>query len=505
MNKTLKGIIAGCGVLAVLGGGLAALKLTENPGEDSTEDSHEHMPLLWEYENADAVSRVEIQRADGSKIAANRKWETITDTDYSTGEQTEKQSAAFILEGYEDLPQNAANLRVLASRANSVTASAVVEENPADLAKYGLDKPVTVTITTDSSGDITFLLGDKVPGGGYNYLQMKDNAAVYTIEEFEAEPFRSEINDLLGTEVNPKLEEDNTVIVDSVRVSRKDLDKDIYLTYDKFSAENSRSGTSAVHVMQEPIYCLLNVEKSSKITFGIYGLTATEVVYPHPTEAQIKECGFDDPFATVTVNTDDGKTRIFRLGGTYEKTDKDADGKETTQKYYYGMLDSVNCIYGFAPDANEFDNVKAEDITAKIVVDDYVWDIGSLVYKAGSLTLDFKGKGNDQDDFILRLNGEETDAERYRLLYTYLLKTAAEDLVLDDVTLSGEPMVSVELERQDGQRGTTKIEFYDAGGLKAYIVINGTVRYRCRKSYVTTLIHNMEIYGDTDQQFTMTW
>ena len=45
----------------------------------------------------------------------------------------------------------------------------------------------------------------------------------------------------------------------------------------------------------------------------------------------------------------------------------------------------------------------------------------------------------------------------------------------------------------------------DAGGRKAYISVNGKVLYRCRMSYVTTLIENLKIYEDTSKDFTMTW
>jgi len=100
-------------------------------------------------------------------------------------------------------------------------------------------------------------------------------------------------------------------------------------------------------------------------------------------------------------------------------------------------------------------------------------------------------------------NGQEVATERFRLLYTYLLKTAAEDLVLEDVTVSGTPMASILLERQDGKR-TTNVAFYEADGMRAYIVVDGEVRFMCRKAYVNTLISNMEIFH-TDAEFTMTW
>ncbi|MBP0967388.1 MAG: hypothetical protein J5722_07125, partial [Oscillospiraceae bacterium] len=84
------------------------------------------------------------------------------------------------------------------------------------------------------------------------------------------------------------------------------------------------------------------------------------------------------------------------------------------------------------------------------------------------------------------------------------LQTKAEEIVYDEVDLPEKPMAEIKLERQDGQRGYD-IAFYDAGDMKAYISVNGDVRFRCRKSYVETLISNIKIFDDTDKEFTMTW
>ncbi len=506
MNKSLKGIIAGCGVLAVLGGVLAVLKLTENPEtepESSVTGQDAHSDLLWDIDSSESISRIEVKKPDGSSYAVNRKMEKDVTSDYQTGEASEIEVANYYLEGYEALPMDTTGIRLLATRSYSVNAAEKVEENPSDLTKYGLDHPTEVTFTTDNNGVISFTIGDATPDQSAYYTQVKGNSTVYTLAQFSAEPFLKDALDYLGKEVTQELPADSELIVKSVRLARKDLDYDIYLVYDSYYDEHNMSGSSALHVMQEPLPCLLNVDKSSKITHGIFGLTASEVICPLPTAEQLTEYGFDDPFATVTVMTDDDRVAVFRLGNTYEA--EDADGKKITR--YYGYLEGVECVYGFSPDDIEYDNVRAEDITARVVLSEYVWDLSSVVYQAGDLKLSFSGKGTDQKDYVLTKNGEKQESdeliERYRLLYSYLLKTAAEDLILEEVTLPDTPMATVEVRRQDGAH-STDIAFYDAGGMKAYIVVNGTVRYRCRRSYVETLIHNLEIY-DTDEPFTMSW
>ena len=173
------------------------------------------------------------------------------------------------------------------------------------------------------------------------------------------------------------------------------------------------------------------------------------------------------------------------------------------------MLKGIDCIYGFAPDAIAYEDLKAETIISRNVIDMYVWDIGKLEVEGGGEKLSFTVQGESKDDAVVTYNGEKQDedgVERYRLFYSYLLQTKAEDLILpeDAPKLTGDPLASVKIDRQDGKR-SYDVKYYDAGDMKVYIVIDGEVRFRCRKSYVDTLISNMKIYEDFDKEFTMSW
>ena len=83
-------------------------------------------------------------------------------------------------------------------------------------------------------------------------------------------------------------------------------------------------------------------------------------------------------------------------------------------------------------------------------------------------------------------------------------KTKAEDLVIEEIEPTGEPLAEIQVERNDGGR-SYDIQYYTAGTQKAYISVNGRISFRCRKSYVDTLIHNMEIFEDSAQPIKTTW
>ena len=326
---------------------------------------------------------------------------------------------------------------------------------------------------------------------------MAGEKTVYTVSTSVVEPYLKPEMHYLGTSLTAEQAEDDDRLVMSTRVERKDLDYDMYFVFDPFYEENNNSGSAALHVMQEPIFALLNAEKSADATHGLFGLSASEVLTPFPTDADKQKAGLDDPFAKVTTVLSDNSEMQLLLGNTYTNDDGET--------LYYGYYEGIDCIYGFSKDDTLYATMMPEDVTSKIIIDMYVWDVGTANYHAGSNELDFTVIGESADDAVVKLNGESYEnIERYRQLYSYLLKAAAEDLILTEPDDVGAEMASVYVAMQDNSRHYD-IKFYEAGGMKAYIEIDGQIRFRCRKSYVTTLIHNIEIFGDETQEFTMSW
>lgn len=87
----------------------------------------------------------------------------------------------------------------------------------------------------------------------------------------------------------------------------------------------------------------------------------------------------------------------------------------------------------------------------KMVFGTLVWDIGKLdISVQGGETVSFEGSGTSEDDYKAVKNGVECDTERFRTFYTFLLKTSAEEFIIDEEP-QGEPTVTVYLETQDGK------------------------------------------------------
>lgn len=504
MNKTLKGIIGGTVLLAMLGGVFAYLKVTEPEDVEESSASSTDSTVQTELFNAysDDINQIEVKNPNGDSYIAVRRFDQTKTTDADGNEKTEE-IANYFLKGYEDLPMNTTQIRLLATRATAVTSEDTIAENVSEdeLAKYGLDNPIQVTLSIDNSADIKFRIGSQTPVGDSRYVAMDGSNTVYTLGSFNTEPYLSGIKDYLGTTLIEEQAEDDDTVIKSVRIERKDLDYDYYFVHDSYYEENTNGGAMAVHVMEEPVKSLLSGDRSAELTHGLYGLTATEIVTPFPKDADLKNAGLDDPFATVTMKTDDKKTTVFYLGDSYQN----ADGETR----YYGMLKGLDCIYSFTPDQIAYEDINAEEIISRNVIDMYVWDIGKLEVEGDGEKISFTVQGESKEDAVVTYAGETQDddgIERYRKFYSYLLQTKAEELILPDEApkLTGDPLATVKIERQDGKR-SYDIKFYDAGNMKACIVIDDEPRFYCRKSYVDTLLSNMNIYDDADKEFVMSW
>lgn len=489
MKKNVKALIACCGALALAGGGYAALMLTDNDKDnsssvaDSSVEEEISVPVpLFAFEHAD-VKSITVKNSSGEYNAVPSK------TSEDDG------SVSFTIEGFEDLEINETLTSSLLNNSTALNSDSTAEENPSDLSKYGLDKPQAEVTVKASTGEKTLLVGNVSPIEGETYCMEKGGNAVYLAGTAGISVFLNNAEYFISTTLLEEPAEDSYPNVEEVRIERKDLDYDMVLAYDKSTDdEDSKSGTLATHYMTEPIFAYLDAEKSQDATHGLFGISAQSVLAAHPSEDEIKASGLEEPFCTVTMTTDEPQTNVLKLG----------DKLEIDGVYYYpAMFDDNDVIYALSADSVCWADLEPGDITSKMIFGTYVWDIGKLeiAVKDGE-TVSFEGSGTSADDYRVKKNGKDCDTERFRSFYTFLLKTSAEDFVIDEET-SGEPIVSITLETQDGKTSQT-IEFYQTDGKKALISVNGIPCFKCRMAYVDLLIENLGKF-DTAEEFVMNW
>ncbi len=495
LSKNIRTLIAAVAALVILGGALTAVLLL-NPGPEEETDSvdvsslanqlldDEDKAILLNDESADDLTEIQISNTDQFRV-------------YQMADKTEDTDAVYTIEGYESIPLDKDYLSTLVKNASSLSADQLIEENPEDLAKYGLSTPAADVVMHYRDGtDFAFSVGSVSPmDSTKTYCAV--NGSVYLIKTSLMANYQKNINFFFSTVILEKPADDQYPIVESLRVQRKNLDYDLYMEYAYENVEDtSVGGTAATHVLREPVFAYLNVEKSSDITNGMFGLTAAEIAAIHPSEEEIENAGLNDPFCTVTMSCDDGNTYVLKFGNTYTT----ASGSTA----YYTLLEGTDILYGVADTRAVWTTVQPGDITSANIFGTYVWNIARLDVTAGDEKLAFAGQGTNQDDYIVTKNGQECDTERFRLFYKFLLYIYGEELFLDMELPDHAPDAEVHLATQNGREDYT-ISFYRLSGLTSMIAVDGVPTYKIRSSCVDTVLHNIEIFDNPDEDFIMTW
>lgn len=511
MKKAAKGILGLSAVLVALGGGLAALKLTEPAAvPDETSSSSEADP-------GEAVVLINDPNVTGTDPDTGLDLEGViksVDVKNQTDElhvimktpKTEDSGATYTLKGYEDVNLNTSVVGTLANNANGLLSAATIEENCENPDKFGLKTPeITIKVTYETGSEKTLFIGNETPQGGTYYVMTDDSNTVYTVSSSTLANYSKTLFDFVRTTIVEEPDSSEYPTVESLRIEREDLDYDILLKYDELSDdENYHGGTSASHVMVEPVEAYISVERSTDITNGIFGLSSKGIYSVKCTEADIAEAGLKEPFCTVTMECSDNAGEVLLLSEPFTDTDN--------EKCCYAMLEGGNVIYIVSTEKAKWATVMPIDIASRIFIASYVWNISDMkIETENGDSFEFVSKANYEEkpdslsssDFDVTMNGETFDSERYRKFYSFVNTAAAEEFALDEPVPSGEPMATFEY-TDSYTNETFSISFYKHSNLTAQVVVNGKSKFFITKSFVDTLISNTHKLT-TDEEFVTTW
>ena len=482
LSRNVKWLIAGIAAVVLLAGGLTAVLLLNKPEPEPVTSSAETEKLRLNNTGTDDVKQVVITGNNSFTVDLIEKGESAVKSKYG-------------IDGLTDLQLDTNLIGTLIDNGNALEADSLVAEKAEDLAKFGLAEPAAaVTMHYADGQEFSFRIGDAAPtGSAQMYCEVDGN--VYLVRNSLLANYLKKPEQFVSPILLPEPAKEDYPIVQSLLVERTDLDYDILLEYDYEGADDATAGgTAATHIMKQPTYAFLSPDKSVKITHGMFGLTAIAVDTVHPTDADLKAKGLDAPFCTVTMKCDDGTMHELHLGNSYE-TDLGAD-------CYYATFDDVPVIYGLTQDDAQWGTFMPDDITSANVFVTMVWHIQTLDIKTPDGDTLFTCKGDDKDNFKVQKNGQECDSERFRQFYHFLLSIYGEEMYYDALPET-DPDITIHLHTQDDKEDYT-VSFHKLSEMKTLVERNGTA-YVIRTSCLNTLLHNLEILDDPEQEISLTW
>lgn len=478
MNSKVKTILIFAVIVVVLGGVFLALKLTEPKDKDknSSSSSSSMQSILLYDKNEDVVSSVEITNETGSY--------TIS-----------KKDSEFTVDGFDGLPLDQSYLQNIAKSVASITAKKIIEENPSDLGKYGLDKPTATAIVKFSDSANTekkVYVGSEAPTEGTAYLSIDGEKAVYLVDatQFTGLTYKKELTIEMTQLAKPE-SDDKYPIVDEVTLERKDLAQPITLTYDSSLVEKDQTDFTydKVHRMTSPIKSNVNVDLGTPFIRTMFGLTAKDVEKVHPTEDDLKNTGISDPTMTITLKSE-GKTHILKIGKLVPKTD-DRD----SYSYYYGKYEGIDVIYKFEESTIPYQTVKAINMVSGLISDIYFTDLSKVEITTKDKT-DILTFGKDGDKATVKLNDKDINSEIVSSFYQYFLRSSVEEISLEKPQAE-KPEVKIVLTTASGKQAT--YEYYNNGYRKGAIVIDGKPTFICSSSYIERMLSNIQQLENGEQ------
>ncbi len=484
-------IFSGIG-LAVLGG-VAALLLLTAPAPETGEpgspaETEEPALILTEKTPAD-VSSVHIVNPEG-------EYEIVP-----SGETDADGAAVWTVEGLENANLRTSELSAAVTNAAALTARDFVEEN-AELEKYGLTDPkASVTVKFTDGSDYTFRIGDDVPSSSaaaYFYAENTDTVYTYTKSKLTA--FLNDRFGFIETQVMPAADNNAGEEILSFKVERKDLEEPILI--EQLPPPDDADELSVfTYQMITPYSVYLDLTNGSVFLQSLFGLTAKSAEWYGMEERDYELSGLNDPSVVVTVETTK-KTYTLTLGNAVGQEVADENGNVTTEiSGIYGMSSEVpDTLFLFDESAVPAATVRADALISRLFLMPYIYSLKEVTYAdhlGQEFTLSFEKvkDATETEPAVYKhlLNGEETDEQRLKNLYQFMIAASGDELYFD----GGEDELLAEIHYiyADESRGENVVKFYSAKDDRRVIInVNGENLFKTKQIYMSRLYENVKSY-----------
>jgi hypothetical protein len=425
MSRTLKLIIAAAAVALIIAAFFVTREIVRRQEERRLTSYKDTTPVITvtDYDH-EKIEKIILKRPEGSYTF-------------------EKKDDSWILEGFDhEIDQNEVNS--IARSIARMQAERVIEEDPEDLASYGLSDPeVKATGIFADGTEVTVFLGNRTPTGRTYYVKRQEGDTVFSVSGYHGSNFNVETTDLRDRDIK----------------SPVDLDKLIYL---KISADET---VEVVPIEEDDPkiglgFSRLKVIQPFLAPRGIDTQYFLELVKKFPNYFRIQEFidddpedlsqyGLEDPRAELEIKDSDGNEFHLLIGDMKDENTifvKTADrpGVFTINSYELDFLDVKP--FSFVERNSLLVNIKFVDgITARTPT----WEFNANIER--------EGEGEDAEETFY-VNGEVFPDKPFRKIYQHLIGIALEGLAPEPVTY-GESFLTINYKLNIEDEENVKVEF----------------------------------------------
>jgi hypothetical protein len=253
----------------------------------------------------------------------------------------------------------------------SLSANRAVEENPADLAPYGLAPARVKAEGTFSDGTVvTYLLGDRTPSNDGYYFQVKGDARVFTVWITVGDQFHWTLKDLRDKAITTEIKPDEIV---SMRMRRPDGRVVEIVGKSAEEVKNLQLGFGRYFLVR-PYHMPrgLNAEKQEAFLQQPLAVSIDDFVDDNPKD--LAAYGLSTPWADVLLRDKAGNRLGYQVGA------RRSDGKR------FFRLSGKPSVYAVEESKLSFLTTSPFDLVERFAFIPNIDDVDRLEITAGGVT-----------------------------------------------------------------------------------------------------------------------
>jgi hypothetical protein len=363
----------------------------------------------------------------------------------------------------------------------------IIEEEPSDLAQYGLVSPVATaryTLTDGSSRE--FYLGEQTPAGNMFYLTAQNDPKVYAVWMNHASHFQYTLEDI-REEPSPVIELQKTTYLKILRegqsimeiVHKEDLPQDVVTM--------EIAWLYMIEPYAEPRAISPEGEDRLWSLFGDFRISQ----YVEDTPVDLGKYGLDEPLAEY-IHRDEENSRFIRFGRS--------EGEMT-----YIQLPGDPSVYAIKTEGNlDFLTAKPFDYIDKLAFIINIENVEQITIKGGgrehTLGIERK-KDGDEEVSTFFFDGDERDEKVFKSFYKSLIGIQLDAEHSGGITEKPDVEIVFHLRNSPAEQYRATLVLYDNDFYALFI--NGISEFLVNRSQVNQLMEDLDRLGRGEKSLFM--